>query len=116
MTDVTPGHDAAAEAAGKAYAAFNGNPAIITEARDLLGHQKELSELTIRELKQLLLADDKRIARNLAKQLAVYATGAPVGFADREEIEGALARASSSHYGVRSLVHEIVQSELFRSK
>ncbi len=26
VTDVTPEHDAAAEAAGKAYAAFNGNP------------------------------------------------------------------------------------------
>src|SRR6201997_5534472 len=55
MTDVTPEHDAAAEAAGKAYAAFNGNPAIINEARELLTHQKELSELTVRQLKQLLL-------------------------------------------------------------
>src|SRR5438132_3500066 len=55
VTDVTPEHDAAAEATGKAYAAFNGNPAIISEARDLLTHQKELSELTVRELKQLLL-------------------------------------------------------------
>ncbi len=55
VTDVTPEHDAAAEAAGKAYAAFNGNPAIITEARDLLTHDKELTELTVRQLKQLLL-------------------------------------------------------------
>src|SRR5947208_12997963 len=55
VTDVTPEHDAAAEATGKAYAAFNGNPAMITEARELLGQQKELSELTIRQLKQLLL-------------------------------------------------------------
>src|SRR5256884_6263052 len=55
VTDVTPEHDAAAEATGKAYAAFNGNQAIITEARELLTHQKELSELTVRELKQLLL-------------------------------------------------------------
>ena len=55
VTDVTPEHDAAAEATGKAYAAFNGNPALITEARDLLTHQKELNELTVRELKQLLL-------------------------------------------------------------
>src|SRR5205807_314676 len=55
VTDVTPEHDAAAEATGKAYAAFNGNPAIISEARELLTHQKELSELTVRELKQLLL-------------------------------------------------------------
>ena len=55
VTDVTPEHDAAAEAAGKAYAAFNGNPAIINQARELLTHEKELSELTIRKLKQLLL-------------------------------------------------------------
>src|SRR5882762_3634786 len=55
VTDVTPAHDAAAEATGKAYAAFNGNPAIISEARDLLMHEKELNELTVRQLKQLLL-------------------------------------------------------------
>src|SRR5438046_5002881 len=55
VTDVTPEHDAAAEATGKAYAAFNGNQAIITEARELLTHQKELNELTVRELKQILL-------------------------------------------------------------
>src|SRR5205809_7931023 len=55
VTDVTPEHDAAAEATAKAYAAFNGNPAIISETRDLLTHQKELNELTVRQLKQLLL-------------------------------------------------------------
>jgi peptidyl-dipeptidase A len=55
VTDVTPQHDAAAEATGKAFAAFNGNTAIINEARELLVHQKELSEITVRQLKQLLL-------------------------------------------------------------
>src|SRR2546428_2063642 len=55
VTDVTPEHDAAAEATGKAYAAFNGNPAIITEARELLMHKNELNELTVRQLNQLLL-------------------------------------------------------------
>src|SRR2546428_10892537 len=55
VTDVTPEHDAAAEATGKAYAAFNGNPAIISEARELLTHEKELNDLTVRQLKQLLL-------------------------------------------------------------
>ncbi len=44
VTDVTPEYDAAAEAAGKAYAAFNGNPAIISEARELLTHQNELND------------------------------------------------------------------------
>ncbi|PYM13173.1 MAG: hypothetical protein DME18_09600, partial [Verrucomicrobia bacterium] len=70
----------------------------------------------VRELKQLLLADEKQLARNLAKQLTVYATGAPIRFADREPIEQILERAGSSHYGVRSLIHELVQSELFRNK
>src|SRR6201982_4232677 len=50
MTDVTPEHDAAAEATGKAYAAFNGNPAIINEAPDIWTHQNELNELTVRQL------------------------------------------------------------------
>ena len=70
----------------------------------------------VRELKQLLVANEKQLARNLARQLAVYATGAPIHFADREPIEQILERASSSHYGVRSLIHELVQSELFRNK
>jgi hypothetical protein len=70
----------------------------------------------IRELKQLLLSDDRQLARNLARQLAIYATGAPIHFADREQIEQILDRASSSHYGLRSLIHELVQSELFLTK
>jgi hypothetical protein len=70
----------------------------------------------IREFKQLLLADEKQLARNLAKQFAVYAIGAPIRFADRQQIEQIIDRASSSHYGVRSIVHELVQSELFLRK
>ena len=60
--------------------------------------------------------DDKQIARNLARQLIVYGTGAPVRFSDRPQVEKILERASSSHYGVRSLIHEIVQSEFFLNK
>ena len=70
----------------------------------------------VREFKRLLLDDEKVIARNLAKQLVVYATGAPVRFSDRAAIEEILQHSRSSQYGVRSLVHEVVQSELFRSK
>lgn len=55
LTDVTPEHDAASEAAGNAYAAFNGNPAVITEARELLAHKDALDDLTVRELNQVIL-------------------------------------------------------------
>jgi hypothetical protein len=70
----------------------------------------------VQELKQLLLTNEKQIARNFVKQLSIYATGAPVRFADREPIERILDRAESSHYGVRSLIKELVQSELFLNK
>ena len=54
-TDVTPEHDAASEAAGKAQAAFVGNPALIDEAKELLKHASELDPLTVRELRRVLL-------------------------------------------------------------
>lgn len=70
----------------------------------------------VREFKQLLLEEPMPIARNLASQLAVYATGAPVRFSDRDEIEEILQRTRATEHGVRSLVHELVQSELFLKK
>lgn len=68
------------------------------------------------DFKQQLLAGESQIAANLARQLIVYATGAPVGFGDRPQVKQVLERASVSQYGVRSLIHEIVQSDLFRYK
>ena len=70
----------------------------------------------VRELKRLLLTDERAIARNLVRQLVVYATGAPVRFSDRPAVEKILDRAAASGYGVRSLIHAIVQSDLFLSK
>lgn len=55
VRDVTPAHDAASEAASKAYAAFNGNPDVIKEAQELLKHSADLTPLSVRELKQVLL-------------------------------------------------------------
>ena len=70
----------------------------------------------MREFKRLILSDEVSVARNLARQLVVYATGAPVRFSDRGELERILQRASARQYGVRTLVQEIVQSELFQNK
>jgi peptidyl-dipeptidase A len=54
-TDVTPAHDAASEAAGKAMAAFTGNPAVINEAKALLEQRKQLKPITIFELERVIL-------------------------------------------------------------
>jgi hypothetical protein len=70
----------------------------------------------IKEFKRLVLSDEVTIARNLARQLVVFATGAPVRFSDRGELERILQRASARQYGVRTLVEEIVRSELFQTK
>ena len=70
----------------------------------------------IHGFKALLLSDERKIAKNLAEQLTVYATGARVRFSDREEIAAVLDRSAGSQYGVRTIIHEIVQSPLFRNK
>ncbi len=70
----------------------------------------------IKEFKRLIANDEVSVARNLARQLVVFATGAPVRFSDRAELERILQRASARQYGVRTLVEEIVRSELFQTK
>lgn len=70
----------------------------------------------IRDFKRLLLTDELQVARNLARQLVTYATGASVRFGDRPALEQILSRARPGGYGVRTLICEIVQSELFREK
>ncbi len=70
----------------------------------------------VREFKAMLRREDSALARNLTRQLAVYATGAPVHFSDREEIERIVSAAKPRDYGVRSLIHALVQSDLFQRK
>jgi mono/diheme cytochrome c family protein len=70
----------------------------------------------VREFKALVLQDELPVARNLVRQLVTFATGAPVGFADRPALEKILQNAAPGHYGVRTLIHEIVQSELYLNK
>jgi hypothetical protein len=70
----------------------------------------------VRELKRLLLRDERQLARNLAHQLVVYATGAPVRFSDRPRVEALLNRIAPSGYGVRTLIHELVADDLFLKK
>lgn len=70
----------------------------------------------VRDLKRLLLHDERHIARNLTRQLVTYSTGAQVGFGDRPKIEAILDRAKPDGYGVKSLIHGIIDSTLFRNK
>ena len=68
------------------------------------------------EMKNLLLKDERQIARNIASQWITYSTGAPVTFGDRQALEAILNAAEKDRYGLRTLIHHIVQSELFTHK
>ncbi len=70
----------------------------------------------IRSFKKLILRDERAIARNIATQFITYATGTTVRFSDRPALEEILNKSEESSYGLRALIHEIIQSPLFRSK
>ena len=81
LTDVSPLHDATAEVAGKAYAAFNGSPAVIDETKALLLRRNELNDLTVRELEHVLLnaaegpmTNPKLVADRIAAETAQSST------------------------------------------
>jgi hypothetical protein len=70
----------------------------------------------IDDFKQLLLDDKDQIARALTTKLVTYATGGAPEAADREQIDAIVGKVREKNYGFRSLIHEIVESELFRTK
>ena len=71
----------------------------------------------IEEYKRLMLKNDvEQVARHLTSQFLVYATGAEIEFADRDTVERVVARIDDDGYPIRSMIHEVVQSDLFRSR
>ena len=67
----------------------------------------------IRRFKELLADDVDQITAGLTKKLLTYSMGRTVGFSDRPAIKEIVAKVSKQQYGLRSLVHEIVQSPTF---
>lgn len=70
----------------------------------------------VNEYKRFLLEDPDGLATALAAKMLVYATGAPVQFADREDIAEVVTQIRGKGYGVRSLVHAVVESRPFLHK
>ena len=70
----------------------------------------------IDDFKKLLLDDKEQVARALTEKLITYATGGPPEAADHDQIEAIVKKLREKNYGLRTLVHEVVQSEMFRTK
>ena len=67
----------------------------------------------VNDLKKILASDSRQLARNLLRQFTIYATGTPVRYSDRREIESILDGYAHDGYRVRSLLLALVQSRIF---
>lgn len=67
-------------------------------------------------LQEILSANPEQIARCFASQFLTYATGAKPSFADRKELDRIVASAEKNGFGLRSIVHAVIQSKLFLNK
>jgi hypothetical protein len=94
--------------AGHPYTYFVGQP---IDASSKLPTGEAFKD--IHELKRLLAANPRQLAKNLLEHLVLHATGTPVGFADRAEVESMLDACAARGYRVRDLMQALVSSELF---
>ena len=71
----------------------------------------------IEEYKQILLEQQlDQVARHFTSQLLVFGTGAEVDFADREAVEQILGNGRDDGFLIRTLIHDVVQSDVFRRR
>jgi hypothetical protein len=92
---------------------FTAGPAVDPSSVTPDGH----AFANIAEYKQILLENQlDQVARHLTSQLLVFGTGAEVDFADREAVEQILARRDDEGYPIRTLIHDVAQSDVFRKR
>ncbi len=84
------------------------------DAGDVLKDGRKFADLA--EFKQLLLADPNQVPRCVTQKLMVYATGGGVEYGDQAEIGRLVAQVKEKKYGLRSIIHAVVASELFHRK
>ena len=70
----------------------------------------------INELREILAAQPEKLAKGVTSHLLTYATATPVTALDRKAVESIVKSAAADDYGLRSIIHGIVQSRTFRWK
>lgn len=91
---------------------FKLGPAVDTSG--MLPDERKFSGIT--EFETMLATDRTRLLRNLAEQFIVYATGRENAYSDRTAITAVVERTEKQGGGIRTLLHEVVQSPLFQTK
>jgi len=70
----------------------------------------------VQDFKKLLLEQSDQVLTTLAEKLVIYSTGAGISFADRDAIAAIVNKTKQQGGGLRTLIHEIVESPIFQSK
>lgn len=81
------------------------------DASGVLPDERAFKDVT--DFQTLIAADSSRLLKNLAQQLTIYATGRDISFSDRDQIAAIVANTQKSGGGIRTLIHELIQSQLF---
>jgi hypothetical protein len=84
------------------------------DASDVLPDGRKFANID--QLKKLLLSDREQIAHCVAAKLLMYATGGMPQFSDRQIIDDIVARSRPHDLGLRTILHEVVQSPAFLNK
>jgi hypothetical protein len=69
-----------------------------------------------RQFRQLIADNPEPLARNFCEKLMIYGTGSNIQFADRREITKIVEQTADSDYGMRSLLHATIASDIFLTK
>lgn len=68
------------------------------------------------QFRRLIADNPKPLARNFCEKLMIYGTGSDIQFSDRWEINKIVEQTADSDYGMRSLLHATIASDIFLSK
>jgi mono/diheme cytochrome c family protein len=67
-------------------------------------------------LQDYLMKNDGLFLQTLTRAMSTYALGRELGVADKQLVDGSVAKARKNGMTLRSLIHAVVQSREFRSK
>ena len=67
-------------------------------------------------LQTLFASQSDLLMTNMAKQFLVYSTGRGTSFSDRDDIGRIVGQTNHAGGGMRTLIHEVVRSSLFKTR
>ena len=88
---------------------LNGLPVVASDTLDT-GERFE----NITAFKCLLADKPEMIAQSVVEKLLMFGAGAEIRFSDRPIVQKIVQDAKDDDFGIRSLIHGVVQSPLFR--